>query len=445
MKRFLVLLLGCVLLFSVAAAESGIDLSGFTPEQLEALQRAINESLAVEAEKAAPASALETLNAMIAQGARINPDKLVDLTAETDKNGLLGTVGSYTSKTDFGCTGYADGDEGPTGGTLEYFPERESAKNRFEYVKSIYMQLPEFADSWMYLCGSCVLRVSMAVDADIAIGMGEALCAVTGAEMTDVFDPRGEQTPTTFAAGGTAAAETEASAAEAEAPAEEPEAPAAEETSEATAAETEVPAASGYSELKRGMKGSDVAKLQARLKELGFLTGLADGDFGGQTEAAVRAFQEANGLEQTGVASPQDQALLFASGAIAADGSVAKEYDPYAVCPIELSRVDLHTSYGMNYVTFRASNVSSAVVSAFSCAIRYYDAYGDQLTNYGEAEHVFSNASTVGIGKSLSISTQDDYTFFMQGAATVSVAVTRVRLEDGTDLIYDDPVWFEGN
>ncbi len=55
-----------------------------------------------------------------------------------------------------------------------------------------------------------------------------------------------------------------------------------------------------------------------------------------------------------------------------------------------------------------------------------------------------SYSSSIGAGKSASISTQDDYSFFMEGAATASVGVTRVLLEDGTDLNYDDPVWFEG-
>ena len=442
MKRFLLLLLCCVFLVpAAAAAESGIDLSGFTPEQLEALQQAIKESLAAEAGEAAPASSLEILNAMIAQGAQINPDKLVDLTAETDKNGLLGTAGSYTSKTDFGCTGYADSNEGPTGGTLEYFPEQEYARNRYEYIKSIYLQLPTLADSRMYLCGNCVLRVSTAVSANIAIGLGKTLRTVMGMEIVDVFDPRGEQTPAIFSE--EAASVTEPSSVD---PDEIEEASMTE--AQASAAEAAVPEPTvvpSYPQLRRGMKGSDVAKLQARLKELGFLMGLADGDFGGQTETAVRAFQAANGLEQTGVASQEDQVVLFAGGVIAADGSTAQEYDPYAVCPIEISRVKLHSSYGMNYVTFRAANVSGAAVSAFTCAIRYYDAYGDQLTNYGDSEHIFSNANTVGVGKSLSVSTQNDYTFFMQGAATVGVAVTRVRLEDGTDLTYDDPIWFEGN
>ena len=51
-----------------------------------------------------------------------------------------------------------------------------------------------------------------------------------------------------------------------------------------------------------GMRGSEVVKLQERLKRLGFLSGDADGDFGASTEAAVKAAQQRYGLEADGVA-----------------------------------------------------------------------------------------------------------------------------------------------
>ncbi len=55
--------------------------------------------------------------------------------------------------------------------------------------------------------------------------------------------------------------------------------------------------------LQRGFTNSEeVRKLQRRLKELGWYTGSADGDFGPATEAAVKAFQKANGLTADGKA-----------------------------------------------------------------------------------------------------------------------------------------------
>jgi Putative peptidoglycan-binding domain-containing protein len=51
--------------------------------------------------------------------------------------------------------------------------------------------------------------------------------------------------------------------------------------------------------LQVGFKNSDsVRAVQKRLKELGYYKGSADGDFGPATEAAVKAFQKANGPDR---------------------------------------------------------------------------------------------------------------------------------------------------
>jgi len=64
--------------------------------------------------------------------------------------------------------------------------------------------------------------------------------------------------------------------------------------------------------LKRGMEGPDVVKLQQALLALGYSIGAygTDGDFGGDTEAAVIAFQEANGLTADGIAGPDTLDLI---------------------------------------------------------------------------------------------------------------------------------------
>jgi hypothetical protein len=53
--------------------------------------------------------------------------------------------------------------------------------------------------------------------------------------------------------------------------------------------------------LKSKMAGSDVAVLQMKLKELGYLDARCDGIFGLVTETAVRAFQAEKNLEVTGI------------------------------------------------------------------------------------------------------------------------------------------------
>jgi hypothetical protein len=65
--------------------------------------------------------------------------------------------------------------------------------------------------------------------------------------------------------------------------------------------------------LRRGSKGSEVTKLQQALNAQGYDCGTADGIFGAKTEAAVRAFQQANGLTVDGIAGKATQAALYAA------------------------------------------------------------------------------------------------------------------------------------
>jgi hypothetical protein len=62
--------------------------------------------------------------------------------------------------------------------------------------------------------------------------------------------------------------------------------------------------------LREGSAGSEVAKLQAQLHDLGFNPGPIDGRFGPATEAAVLAFQKSAGLLADGIAGPRTQGAL---------------------------------------------------------------------------------------------------------------------------------------
>jgi peptidoglycan hydrolase-like protein with peptidoglycan-binding domain/LysM repeat protein len=62
----------------------------------------------------------------------------------------------------------------------------------------------------------------------------------------------------------------------------------------------------GEAVMQRGMGGDDVKKLQAMLNAQGARPPLAlDGKFGPKTEAALKSFQQANGIQQTGVLGRQ--------------------------------------------------------------------------------------------------------------------------------------------
>ena len=69
--------------------------------------------------------------------------------------------------------------------------------------------------------------------------------------------------------------------------------------------------------LKNGDTGADVKTLQKRLKELKYYKGTVDGKMGKSTVKALKAFQEANGLEADGVAGKATYAILFSESALA--------------------------------------------------------------------------------------------------------------------------------
>ena len=71
--------------------------------------------------------------------------------------------------------------------------------------------------------------------------------------------------------------------------------------------------------LRTGSSGDDVVRLQKRLAAVGFDAGAADGIFGPKTEAALKAFQEANGLAVDGIAGPATNGKLAELQAAALD------------------------------------------------------------------------------------------------------------------------------
>ena len=81
---------------------------------------------------------------------------------------------------------------------------------------------------------------------------------------------------------------------------------------------TPKPTATPFTSFKHGDTGAEVKRMQTRLKELGYLNGKADGDFGDATEAAVRYFQQRNNLTVDGKAGQKTLDKLYSSSAKAA-------------------------------------------------------------------------------------------------------------------------------
>ncbi len=71
-------------------------------------------------------------------------------------------------------------------------------------------------------------------------------------------------------------------------------------------------------------QGPEVSRMQTRLRDLGLYAGPIDGDFGGGTLAAVKAFQKSQGLVPDGQVGPKTWAALFAGAAIAPPEIVAR-------------------------------------------------------------------------------------------------------------------------
>jgi peptidoglycan hydrolase-like protein with peptidoglycan-binding domain/SH3-like domain-containing protein len=81
---------------------------------------------------------------------------------------------------------------------------------------------------------------------------------------------------------------------------------------------------SDYNTLEKGDSGKEVKALQQVLIELKYLSGIADGKFGGQTETAVKNCQNKNKLPETGTADAMLQALLYEDRPRNADGDTVR-------------------------------------------------------------------------------------------------------------------------
>jgi peptidoglycan hydrolase-like protein with peptidoglycan-binding domain len=70
--------------------------------------------------------------------------------------------------------------------------------------------------------------------------------------------------------------------------------------------------------LRKGYTGDDVLTVQKKLKELGYYTSMLDGVYGNGSIAAVRAFQQNNGLTADGLAGYRTFKVMFSGSAVPA-------------------------------------------------------------------------------------------------------------------------------
>lgn len=67
---------------------------------------------------------------------------------------------------------------------------------------------------------------------------------------------------------------------------------------------------SSYALSRSGSRGDEVTKIQTKLKTWGYYTGSVDGIYGSKTVAAVKWFQQTNGLTADGIAGPATLAAM---------------------------------------------------------------------------------------------------------------------------------------
>lgn len=91
--------------------------------------------------------------------------------------------------------------------------------------------------------------------------------------------------------------------------------------------------AAGYAveRMERGSRGDDVREIQEMLIAQGYLKDVADGIFGGRTEAAVLAFQRDHGLDATGIVGDGTYSALKGQGE--APGAAGQALDVAAAFP----------------------------------------------------------------------------------------------------------------
>ena len=126
-----------------------------------------------------------------------------------------------------------------------------------------------------------------------------------------------------------------------------------------------------YKTLNVGDRSSDVLKLRKRLYELGYYTKRNENALYTQSTAdVIKVFQKDCGLEETGVADPYTQALLFDSRMLAREGSKQEvTYLQNKVQPLYIQRAEItsYSFYGSVQVSVR--NNTSGKLTAFGLKI----------------------------------------------------------------------------
>ena len=180
---------------------------------------------------------------------------------------------------------------------------------------------------------------------------------------------------------------------------------------------------------------SSTEKLQARLKELGYYTGAVDGDYGPATKAAVRRFQESNGLAADGISGPKTEAVLYSSAAkpfatpapgsepwVRADGlPLLVNADHHLPASYQTSELVLMRTYcDTKIVTIKGSEIEGERVAVDALMTMLRAAHADGLTVW----QISAGHRSISYQESLF----NDYVYrYRQDGMTKSEAIAKTR------------------
>ncbi len=135
------------------------------------------------------------------------------------------------------------------------------------------------------------------------------------------------------------------------------------------------------STVRRNDENADARAVQKRLKELGYFRSNVDGKFGYLSVQALKAFQEANGLEPDGVAGKSTYALLFSNQALAKGATPTPVPEDTPAPGEEESGIPTEASYE----TLRRGTQSAEVAMMQQALIDLGYLTGEPDGNYGTA------------------------------------------------------------
>ena len=154
-----------------------------------------------------------------------------------------------------------------------------------------------------------------------------------------------------------------------------------------------------YQTLKLGSTGNAVTNLQNKLSSLGYFDDKSSGTFSSKTEKALKQFEATNDLEIDGIASNEDQQLLFSSDAKAFSGETVLGEEKKVIVVTKASDEDEpdaeHPEYGKYDYTEFFRYADDHIGDKVKITGKVVQALGDKESGYNLRVSLNSNSSNI--------------------------------------------------